>query len=504
MILGLAAAAVGVYWPSTQVLFDAWTDLAGLSFTHGFLVAAAALALLFSNRQKIASSPAAPWPLACAFLLLGSLAWLICYRASIQDLHVAIFPGLIWLAIAAAFGWRVARLAILPVGLLYLAVPSWGQANGPLGSLTVLVTSALMRVTGLQATTVGNVIRIPSGSFVIEEGCSGMHFLIVGLAVAALHGELRREPVRTRIAQLGLMAVLALAANWLRVYLIILAGYLTGMRHYLVSVTHYWFGWEIFAVALAVFFWLAGNLSRRLVRSETNPPEVPGPSAGDATGTTGYLGVIVLLLAAPATSYAVKALRGLPSPPRIEFSEGHSGWVGPVSDRDTPWNPAFAGAGDQVRALYRDASDNPVEVFVAVYAEQIQGAELVGSSDSLTGDRRLHIIDTQSVRSAGGSFNEAQVSDRTGGRSLIWSRYEVGQWVFVTPLAEQLWYGVTALGGWPPSLFVAFRAECVPDCADARRRLGDLVRQAPWRIRTGGISGPGALAQDAAAKRTGG
>ena len=34
----------------------------------------------------------------------------------------------------------------------------------------------------------------PNGTFVVEEGCSGLHFMIVGLAVAALHGQLQHEP----------------------------------------------------------------------------------------------------------------------------------------------------------------------------------------------------------------------------------------------------------------------------------------------------------------------
>src|SRR5256885_16553100 len=73
------------------------------------------------------------------------------------------------------------------------------------------------------------------------------HFMIVGLAVAALHGELRRDPWRVRIAQLALMASLALLANWVRVYTVIEAGYLTDMRSYLVSARRYRFGWAGFA-----------------------------------------------------------------------------------------------------------------------------------------------------------------------------------------------------------------------------------------------------------------
>jgi len=56
--------------------------------------------------------------------------------------------------------------------------------------------------------------------------------MIVGLAVAALHGELRRDPWRVRIVQLALDGDPCLLANWVRVYTIIEAGYLTDMHSY--------------------------------------------------------------------------------------------------------------------------------------------------------------------------------------------------------------------------------------------------------------------------------
>ena len=82
----------------------------------------------------------------------------------------------------------------------------------------------------------------------------------MGLAIAALHGELRRDPWRTRLAQLVFMAWLALLANWVRVYTVIERGYQTDMQTYLVRVSHYWFGWGVFAVALVIFFVVTDRL----------------------------------------------------------------------------------------------------------------------------------------------------------------------------------------------------------------------------------------------------
>ena len=256
MILVLAVVVAVLFWPSTAVLIQQWSDFVNITFTHGWLILAVCVWLVMRSRRAIAEVPARAWPLAQVGLVLAVLVWLVCYRASIQDLHVTVFPVLFWLAAAAALGWPVARLLIFPVAFFCFALPSWAQLGNPLQELTVVVMRLLLSITGPAAVISGDVIHIPNGSFRIEEGCSGLHFMIVGLAVAALHGELRRDPWKTRLAELALMAALALLTNWVRVYTIIEAGYLSNMRNYLVSVSHYWFGWGVFAVALVAFFWL--------------------------------------------------------------------------------------------------------------------------------------------------------------------------------------------------------------------------------------------------------
>ena len=256
MILALAVVVAAVFWPSTAVLIQQWSDFVNITYTHGWLILAVCVWLVMRSGRAITAAPARPWPLAQFALVLAVFAWLVCYRASIQDLHITLFPVLFWLAAAAAFGWPVARLLCFPVAFFCFALPSWAQLGNPLQELTVLAMRLFLSLTGPAAVISGDVIHIPNGSFRIEEGCSGLHFMIVGLAVAALHGELRRDSWKTRLMELGLMAALALLANWVRVYTIIEAGYLSNMRNYLVSVSHYWFGWGVFAVALIGFFWL--------------------------------------------------------------------------------------------------------------------------------------------------------------------------------------------------------------------------------------------------------
>jgi exosortase len=472
MLAVLAIIVSATFWPSTAVLLAQWSDFVNITFTHGWLILAVCIWLVARAGPDIRLAPARPWALAQLVLIAGVLAWMVSFRASIQDLHVTIFPALFWLAAAAAFGWRVARLLIFPVGFFVFALPSWAQLGNPLQELTVLAMRLLLGMTGPAAEIRGDLIHIPNGSFRIEEGCSGLHFMIVGLAVAALHGELRRDSIRLRIAGLVLMAVLALLANWVRVYVIIQAGYLTDMRSYLVSVSHYWFGWGVFAVALVVFFWVANRWPSQMPATRLETEVVS--DVARANDVRGFVVAVVLVVALPLISVLVRAVRPPAPLSDVPFVVLSAPWFAAPPGSDSSWWPEFAGADDTEYLQVEKPGTAPVEVFRARYRQQRQGAELVGGTSSLLGPQ-LRWRGEQRQSTPAGIFGETEAADAKEHRSLIWWRYQIGDRSFTRALPCQLWYGLTATLSSPQSSLIALRANCQGDCAGARRQLNELV-----------------------------
>lgn len=478
LISALAALVALVYWPSAAVLLQQWADFVNITYTHGWLILAVCVGLVVRDRRDIATAPARPMPLAHVALLAASLAWLVCYRAGIQDLHIAIFPALFWLGATAAFGPRVGRLLLFPSAFFGFALPSWGQLANPLQVLTVEVVGGFLGLTGPHAQINGDIIHIPNGSFIIEEGCSGLHFMIVGLAVAALHGELRRDAWRTRLGQLGLMAVLALLANWVRVYTVIEAGYLTDMRHPLVSVGHYWFGWGVFAVALVAFFWLATWFSPAIPPASA-PQAAPVPVAprGDLAG---FATVAVLLVMLPGLSGVVRNRAPLPPANVADLVRPKGPWSFAQGSYDSYWMPTFEGADETLHTVLTSSTGGTAEVFAVSFREQRQGAELVGESSTLLGSH-LRFRGERIIESAGARLIETEAVDPDGVRSLIWSRYEIGARPFVRPLASQVWYGLRATIGHVRSGLAAARVDCGDDCARARELLDSLAASGTLR-----------------------
>jgi exosortase len=478
-VAALACVVALIYWPSTLFLYEKWTDAAEATYTHGWLILLVCIALVVRSRRELAAAPVHASRLATVALALAIIAWLVSYRASIEGLEVPLQPLIFWLAVTAAFGWAVGALLLFPVAFFYFAVNVWH--GNPLRYLTILVMRGLLAATGPPAVIQGDTIHLSNGTFLIEEGCSGLHFMIVGLAVAALYGEQRRDAWRVRVRQLALMAGLALLANWVRVYTVIQAGYLTNMQSYLVRVSHYGFGWCVFAVALFVFFWLAPFLGPEPASPPAAATAAPSNGAVDRAQLGGFATAVAILLALPLLNAAVRMSR--PAPPLAQpaaLLNPQPPWHAVPLDIRSGWLPVFAGADGLQRRAFGRSEDDAVEVLGVAYRIQRQGAELVGETSSLTGEGLLALSE-QVVASAAGPFREAEVTDRSGARSLIWWRYQVAGRNLVSPLAQQLWYGINALVWRPPAGLIALRTPCQADCGSARRTLQEFVAHSGMR-----------------------
>ncbi|MGH8133662.1 MAG: exosortase C-terminal domain/associated protein EpsI, partial [Steroidobacteraceae bacterium] len=424
-------------------------------------------------RARLDAVPVRAAPQALAAVVLLSAAWLVFWRAGIQDLHLVALPMLIFSALFAVLGWRAARLLVFPIGFLYFALPFWGDLVDVLQRLSVKATGVLIWLTGMPAYMHGNYIHVPAGTLEIAGGCSGLHFLIVGLALAGLYGELLEGSLRRRLGWLALMAAISLLANWLRIFVIAVAAYATDMRTFLITVDHYWFGWGVFAAGFAGFLWIA----ERAPLGSSGPPGAPdapvaAPSATRVNATS-CAAALICMGALPVLVYAGVLLRARPAATvAIEWPAGRGPWRGPEAVDPGHWKPEFHQASAADLRRYVSASGRSVELYAVVYRRQSQGAKLVAYNNSALGDpdsRRLLAADV--VHSRSGPWREAIIVEPGGEKSIIWSRFQIGERTFVVPLASQLWYGISALAADPLSSLLAIRAVCTSGCEAARALL---------------------------------
>jgi EpsI family protein len=476
VVVGTIATIATVYWPSTSALWGYWTDPA-LDMRYGVLVMLLSLWLVFRTRHALAEAPPKPVPWAVPAVLVLSAGMLIFWRAGIQSMQLLLLPALVLTTVLAALGPRAARLLALPVSFLYFAMPGWGYLVPLLQDLTARTVAACLPSIGIPVSLTGHLLTVPGGTvFEVTPACSGINFLVVGLAVAALIGELEGGSLRRRAALLLVMGTVAIVSNWVRAALIIALGYSTGMRNVWATRDHVLFGWLIFAMVLIAFVWLVPRASGALASHSQ-------PSAGDNRPPTrvlvrGLATVAAALIAVPAAAYTAAALVAADAPYQPEAARLKSHvWRGPTAVSDAQWRPIFVGPHSEWHVKYENAAlGRAIEVVAIGYSRQEQGRELVNYDNSLLGPSGLLTLRHQVATLDGHAYREWEVADRLGRRSLIWSVYDIGGRTFITPLYSQLWYGTHAFGRPPYSALFAFRALCEPTCDAARDTLEGFLQ----------------------------
>ena len=453
-------------WPTTQSLMIRWTDTVNRAYTHGALIVALCCFLIWHQREALARVALRPsWPACVAGLVLGVL-WLILLRAGVQIGHQALLPLIAFCAVWAAFGAPAMRCLWLPVLYAYFTIPVWDLINPLLQWLSAFAVRGVLSLIGLPVYFDGLNFQIPAGVFEIAGGCSGLHFFIVGVAIAVFYGELHRDRLATRVKLVALAIAMALLTNWLRIAIIIVAGHLTDMRHYLVSGEHYTFGWAMFAVAMAIYF--------LIVRRWTAEEAVAAPEAAPAASlaVSGVAMACIALLLPGAWQWLDANRASADSAARDALPVAVAGWR-EVAAPGEPRPAEFINAdGFAARSFYGDGS--AVDVYRAFYLHQEQGRELAGYANRPQGpDMQAR----SNVVAPDGRWREIKAQYLTGDDWLVWYAYRVGERRDVDTLRAQLRYGVASLSDNPLSSALVLRTRCVRDCPAARARLARFARE---------------------------
>lgn len=469
-LVGILIFTLALFSSTTVQLAALWDDTARTTYTHGWLVLLVTIYWLIDlsrDIQRIAPkfSLIGLW----VYLALAAL-WLVARAASVQVVQFALLP-LLAIALSWAFlGLQTAMRAAVPLAYLYFAIPFWELFTPLLQGATVMAVQGALFLVGIPAAFDGNIIHLQMGSFIVQEGCSGLHFLMVALALAVFCNHVYR--VKKPLLLVLFAISLAILTNWIRVFVIVVAGYLTNMQHYLVTVDHYKFGWILFVVMMMPFFFFASKMRQRVATTthvDGQSNDVGHPVSMSAIAST-LLAVVAIPVLAEVLMYVAQN-----SPP-IAFAipSTPAGWRVLPGAR-TDWSPKFLNA-DTVSMLRIQQSQMEIDVYRAGYRFMRQDGKLGHYDNSITGEG-LHA--DGSAQSAGvGTFVEMKASNQEDQRSLVWFSYFVGGHWSSKPIVGQLRYAVT-MWGWPAaSGILAMRMNCATDCVAERQILAELTAAA--------------------------
>ena len=220
----LIAVAV-VFWRTSASMVSVWSS--SNTFSHGFFIVPAFLWLVWTRRHVLATLPVDPswWALPAA--AIAGAAWLLGQWMSLALPSQAAVVAMVSLAIAGTFGIAWLRALLFPLAFLFFAVP-FGESLVPvLMDWTADFAVGALRLSGVPVYRDGLHLEIPSGHWSVVDSCSGIRYLFACVALSSLYGwSIYRSNVR-RWLFLCVALAIAIVANWVRAYAIIMLAYLS-------------------------------------------------------------------------------------------------------------------------------------------------------------------------------------------------------------------------------------------------------------------------------------
>ncbi len=192
-------------------------------------------------------------------LALLGFSWLLGDAADVLGVQQLAVTVMLPFLVALVFGWRIVRLIAFPLAFLFLAVPIGEFLVPYLIDFTASFTVHALKLTGVPVYWEGNRFSLPSGDWSVIKACSGVRYLYATLTVALLYVYLNYRSRWRQVLFLAIAVTLAIFANGVRAYAIVMIGHLSQMR-LAVGVDHFIYGWVFFALLMVLLFWIGSFL----------------------------------------------------------------------------------------------------------------------------------------------------------------------------------------------------------------------------------------------------
>jgi exosortase D (VPLPA-CTERM-specific) len=252
----VAALLIAVaYADSLAYLITQWME--DDNYSHGFFIPLVVGALIWMKRGQVLASGAAPswWGIP---VLVGGMGLFVI--GTLSTLYPIIYLSL-WLVIVALFlsviGPRATRQVAFPLGYLITMFPLPQMLQQNLSASLQLLSSAFgvgcLQLIGVTAFREGNVIDLGPIQLQVVEACSGLRYLFPLMSLGLLCGYLFQDRLWKRAVLVCSTIPLAIVLNGLRIGVIglLVEAYGRGAAE---GFMHFFEGWVVFVVSLAVLY----------------------------------------------------------------------------------------------------------------------------------------------------------------------------------------------------------------------------------------------------------
>jgi exosortase A len=383
----LVVCTLALYFDTASAIVSIWWR--SETFTHGFLVVPIVLWMVWRQRSRLSHLQPQPNAWGLAALVLVGFGWLLGDLVAVNALTQLAFVTMLVLLVPAVLGLEVTKALLFPLAFMFFAVPFGEFALPTLMQWTADFTVMALRLSGVPVYREGLQFIIPSGSWSVVEACSGVRYLIASLTVGTLFAYLNYQSTRRRVLFIVVSIIVPVIANWLRAYMIVMLGHLSGNK-LATGVDHIIYGWVFFGIVIMLMFVIGARWSE---------PE-PSVSAADIDSVTLQKPVQLGAHGAARPRFELFALvtaliLALPLAGRFALQHGDEGapmqltaptrlspdWV---ADNGLPpvFRPAFQNPSANINTTYAKGNDR-VALYLGYYRHQNYERKLASSENVL-------------------------------------------------------------------------------------------------------------------------
>lgn len=373
VILGL------VFFNTIDSMVQIW--LRSETFTHGFLILPISLYLVWLNKKPLSLLVPASQFWALPLIAIVSFGWLMASMVGVQVVEQWAFVTLLILFVLLIFGWAVVKQLLFPLLYLYFMVPFGEQFIQPMMNMTAGFVIKAIELTGIPIYSEGTFFTLPSGSWSVVEGCSGVRYLIASIALGTLYAYMTYTSYIKRSVFILASILFPIVANWLRAFMIVMLGHFSDMK-LATGVDHIIYGWVFFGIVLFIMFWVGSYWrdDEPIIKEPENFSfKNEKPSKVITYLVSGYL----IIAAAAFMDYQIhlRSIQDLTNVSEIKLAN-NPGW-NKMQEHSIQWTPQYINPTLHYQAEYqaKEKQENVVGLYIAFYAVQKQDSELINSQN---------------------------------------------------------------------------------------------------------------------------
>ncbi len=433
--ISIAIAICGLalfYRGSISILFDNWNEYG--TYSHGYLTILLSIFLLYSCAKQARIKYSRSSSTSAIFIFGITLVWLVSYVASVNTIQMLCLPFLIFFTVTYFLGLKNYQVLLIPIFILLFTIPVWSLFLPYLQKIAVFGTDTLLSVSNFDYRIVDNVVILSKGMFEIEESCSGLRYLLVGVLLSFVYGYLNYQSNWATIVLVLSAVVIMLVGNLFRILIIIVLGVWKGMDYPLVQ-DHENLGWLIFILMLVPLFTIARFIKPSLWK-KTNQQQTSYINVNkNMQGYKLFVTLIIyFLIISAAPLYAgfidgnIKKIATLKSNDIVPAK----GWSEPLlfSSR---WSPKYSFYTKQyIRQFEKKKSIITLNIYL--YGKQDKNSELINSNNKIVDSNEWHVSNVLSDQILLDESEESQIpinkltinNKRDGSCLRIWYWFQVG------------------------------------------------------------------------------